>query len=188
MEQHPHLAINFMQAVLDSSFHIFLSVGECERDAVSSRDDGHHFAICTLTDKGIQRNHLKGEKKIKESLRLECSIWLESLIHCVMKLVTQFTPMKGFQIQIFCPQNNYIDTYNSFSLCAYTHSQISHKSFYRSNKVVFEVYWYGITSPKCDGKNVFGLNEFGMSSHPIDLFTSQYCRENTWRYFMTIMR
>lgn len=55
----PYLSIDFMQPVLDSSFHIFLPVGKRERDAVSSRDDGNHLAICTLPDKGIQRNHLE---------------------------------------------------------------------------------------------------------------------------------
>lgn len=54
-----YLSIDFMQPVLDSSFHVFLPVGESERDAVSSWDDGHHLSICTLPDEGIQRNHLK---------------------------------------------------------------------------------------------------------------------------------
>lgn len=54
-----YLPIDLVQPVLDGSFHVLLPVGERERDAVSSRDDGNHFTICTLPNKGIQRNHLQ---------------------------------------------------------------------------------------------------------------------------------
>lgn len=56
-----YLSIDFMQPILDRSFHIFLPVGESERDAVPSRDDGHHLSICTLPNKRIQRNHLENK-------------------------------------------------------------------------------------------------------------------------------
>lgn len=48
-----------MQAVLDGSLHVLLPVGERERDAVPSGDDGNHLPIGTLSHKRIQRNHLE---------------------------------------------------------------------------------------------------------------------------------
>lgn len=54
-----YLSIDLVQPVLDGSLHVLLPVGEGERDAVSSGDDGHHLPVCTLSDKRIQRNHLQ---------------------------------------------------------------------------------------------------------------------------------
>jgi len=64
-----YLSVDLMQPVLDGSFHVLLPVGESQRDAVSSRDDGHHFTVCALPDERIQRNHLDDKQQRSESHR-----------------------------------------------------------------------------------------------------------------------
>lgn len=52
-----------MQSVLNGPFHILLPIGKCEWDTISTRDYGNHFAISTLANKRVKRNHLRKEKK-----------------------------------------------------------------------------------------------------------------------------
>lgn len=75
-----YLSIDLVQPVLDGSLHVLLPVGEGERDAVSSGDDGHHLPVCTLPDKRIQRNHLQNEHRNIRSTS-ECSCTDVSHLH-----------------------------------------------------------------------------------------------------------
>lgn len=53
-----------MKSVFNGPLHILLPIGKCEWDTISTRDNGNHFAISTLANKRIKRNHLRIEEKI----------------------------------------------------------------------------------------------------------------------------
>lgn len=58
-----YLSVHLMKSIFNGPLHILLPIGKCEWDTISTRDNGNHFAISTLTNERIKRNHLRIEEK-----------------------------------------------------------------------------------------------------------------------------